>query len=378
MGLMATVLGHGPHRGVFRGAVDGAKIGWFAPIYGTRLEELWRELKRATWACTNDKSEVEKRIEVTSGGEVICRSLHDPNNARGPGWDGIVIDEAAYCKEEAWTEVLRPALADREGWAIFISTPNGHNWFYDLFMDAQRRQGWAAWQQPSSTNPTITAEELEEWKHQVGPRAFAQEGEGLFMEVEGALFPGSYFPESIWFDEWPDLMWRVMACDPSMGKSDRSDYSAIVSLGLDASGTMWADADIQRRPPAQIVRDCYGRSQRFGPVNAFAFEANQFQEVLAGQLVEHSRGCGMALPIVPVTQKVNKTVRIARTLDPHLARGEIRFRNTPGGRLLVKQLQEFPEGKHDDGPDALEMAVSEMRVVFGSAHFEPETEQVEA
>ena len=368
LGLMATVMGHGQNRGqpgYHLGAIDGAKIGWFAPIVGTRLEELWRELKRATVHCTKSKSDVEKRIQLTSGGEIICRSLHDPNNARGPGWDGIVIDEAAFVKEEAWTEVLRPALADRQGWAIFVSTPNGNNWFKQLYDRAGTEEGWASWQGPSSQNTTILPEELEAWKREVGPRAYAQEFDAQFMEVAGALFPASYFPDTIWFDAWPDsVQFTTMALDPSMGKSDKADYSAWVVLRLDpTTGIMYVDADLERRPPSEIVMRGVGLATKYAP-QRIDIEANAFQAILASQFEDQQRKSGMALPIYTVIQRAKKEVRITGTLDYYLSAGLLRFRRTRGCRLLVEQLQTFPEGKYDDGPDALQMAIEGMKGVM--------------
>jgi predicted phage terminase large subunit-like protein len=102
---------------------------------------------------------------------------------------------------------------------------------------------------------------------------------------------------------------------------------------------------------------------KFQP-HSVAVEANQFQTVLASQLMEASKRAGMMLPVQPVIQTVKKEIRIAGTLDRYLAYGELRFRRTLGGQMLVSQLQEFPEGEHDDGPDALELAVGEMKRLF--------------
>ncbi len=80
-----------------------------------------------------DPSESERLIVLPGGGEFQVKSADNPDSLRGAGLDGVVVDEAAYVKEEAWTEALRPALSDRRGWAMFISSPNGYNWFHTLF-----------------------------------------------------------------------------------------------------------------------------------------------------------------------------------------------------------------------------------------------------
>jgi hypothetical protein len=91
-----------------------------------------------------------------------------------------------------------------------------------------------------------------------------------------------------------------------------------------------------------------------------------WQVMLADQLYEKSKGKnGLGLPVWPLDNRDNKLIRIRATLTPYLSRHEFRFRNTPGTRLLIEQLRGFPLPKiHDDGPDALEMAVRLMREVF--------------
>jgi predicted phage terminase large subunit-like protein len=97
--------------------------------------------------------------------------------------------------------------------------------------------------------------------------------------------------------------------------------------------------------------------RRFRP-DAFGVEANQFQDLLSGEFESEFRRQGIlsARPI-PIENHTNKLVRIRR-LGPYLSSRRLRFKNdSPGTRLLIEQLGEFPLGDHDDGPDALEMAL---------------------
>jgi predicted phage terminase large subunit-like protein len=358
LGLLATVRGHGPCRGVRKGAIDGGKIWWVAPDYPTAAE-IWRDLKKATRQAWTDKDEVQRRIELPSGGSVTVRSAHDPGSLVAVGLDGLVIDEAGKTPESAWYESLRPTLSDRQGWAVFIGTPKGHNWFHDLYEHAGSTDGWARWQRPTWDNPLVPPAEIESARLD-SPRYFDQEYGASFLSIEGAEWPAEYFPDSIWFDDWPtDLTIRTGGLDPSKGKDAKSgDYSAIVTLGRCKDGKLWCEADLGRRT-AEVIVDALLERHATHQAEAWAIETNQFQELLAVQLAATARARGMPLPIVQMVNTVNKQVRIRR-LGPYLARGEIRFRNTPGTRLLVDQLREFPEGKHDDGPDALEMALRVM------------------
>lgn len=367
LGLLAATKGHGPCRGALPGVLDGKRILWAAPTFAI-ASDIWREAKRALACVLANKSEVEKRIEIVNGGVLRVASTDDPTSIRGSGWDGAVLDEAAFMIPEAWREVIRPSLADRQGWALFISTPNGYNWFKDLFDQANADTGWERWQRPTSDNPLIPQAELDEARLDMGERSFAQEHGAQFVDVQGAEFSGAYFLDSIWFDDWPTtLMHKAVALDPSKGKSEKSDYSAFVMLGMGYDGKLYVDADIQRRDVWRIADDGIDLFQRWGP-QAFGVEVNQFQEVLAGVMAERARTRGIMLPLVPITNTENKRTRIRATLTPFLARGDFKFkRGSRGARLLVEQLRGFPLGQHDDGPDALEMGVRLVRGLVESA-----------
>ena len=153
----------------------------------------------------------------------------------------------------------------------------------------------------------------------------------------------------------PDQNDRI---DPSKGGDAHvGDYSAFVLLGIDALGTLYVEADLARRPIAQIVADGVAHCQAFRP-DAFGIEVNQFQDLLGDQFVAAFRAAGLwALSPWSIENRVNKQVRIRR-LGAYLARRSLRFKtHSPATALLIEQLREFPVGDHDDGPDALEMAI---------------------
>ena len=149
-------------------------------------------------------------------------------------------------------------------------------------------------------------------------------------------------------------------CDPSLGRTASSDYSAIVTLAADGdSGLLYVwDADIRRRHPDRIIADVLDKERRLRRETGrgyalFGAETNQFQWFLKEQLVRESARQGLYLPVQGVRASENKVLRI-ETLQPDVKNGYIRFRRDQA--LLLKQLAEFPLGAHDDGPDALEGA----------------------
>ena len=150
--------------------------------------------------------------------------------------------------------------------------------------------------------------------------------------------------------------------DPSLGKTKRSDFSAIVTLAKHkGSGYMYVvDADIERRHPDRIIADVLAKERwlraSFGHgYRKLGAETNQFQWFLKEELAKASAKAGLYLPIEEVQQTSDKVMRV-QTLQPDVKNKYIKFNRRH--KRLLEQLTQFPMGAHDDGPDALEGARS--------------------
>ena len=150
--------------------------------------------------------------------------------------------------------------------------------------------------------------------------------------------------------------------DPSLGKTKRSDFSAIVTLAKHkGSGYMYVvDADIERRHPDRIIADVLAKERwlraSFGHgYRKLGAETNQFQWFLKEELAKASAKAGFYLPIEEVQQTSDKVMRV-QTLQPDVKNKYIKFNRRH--KRLLEQLTQFPMGAHDDGPDALEGARS--------------------
>ncbi len=134
-----------------------------------------------------DVRESERMIMFPSGGTVQVKSADNPDSLRGEGLDYVVIDECAFVKEDAWTEALRPSLADRKGQALFISTPKGRNWFWRLWSNSDNKT-WKSWRFTSYDNPFLDPSEIDAAKQLLPERTFLQEFMADFVLDGGGVF----------------------------------------------------------------------------------------------------------------------------------------------------------------------------------------------
>src|ERR1700722_2848876 len=163
------------------GRTDSGSLGSRPPWYvGPTNKQskmiLWKSLKKMTkeyWA--SKPNETDLRIELVSGGTICLRGADNYDSLRGEGLNFLVLDEYASISREAWTEVLRPALADREGDALFIGTPQGFNHFHELVESAAERADWRAFRFTTAEGGNVSAAELESATHDLDERTFRQE-----------------------------------------------------------------------------------------------------------------------------------------------------------------------------------------------------------
>jgi predicted phage terminase large subunit-like protein len=295
---------------------------------------------------------------LENGAEVLFRSASDPDKLRGPNLSGAWLDEASQIKREAFDIVVACLREHQEqGWLSATYTPNGRtHWTYDVFHKGEHAEEFHA---STLDNPFLPPEFYETVKHQYSGLRAEQELEGRYVDVEGAEWPAEFFPDSIWFTEWPhEPLVKVVALDPSKGVgSKHGDYSAFAMVALGRDGVFYVDCDMANDRHCGILVDTSIEIQRTFQPHYFGFEVNQFQQLLADNVKTAAGVSGVPVPICTIDNRVNKELRIRR-LTPYLSQGLLRFKGgSKGAELLVNQMRDFPLGEHDDGPDALEMAM---------------------
>ncbi len=184
-------------------SLQGGLTWWVAPTYPIAMIG-WRMLKKLARQIPGAViREGDREVHLPGGGVVVIKSADNPDSLRGEGLNGVVLDEVGQIKQIAWTEALRPALADYKGWALFIGTPKGRNWLWDIFRRAQIAPNWRAWRKPTSDNPHISLAELDEARQELPDAVYKQEFEADFGASQLQVYPE--FDREIHAWKYPEL-----------------------------------------------------------------------------------------------------------------------------------------------------------------------------
>lgn len=200
---------------------EGRVVWLVAPTF-RQVRYLWRRINQITpKAVIKAVRRRDMEIELVNGSVVVCLSAMIPEHLKGEGIDFLVVDEASLIKREVWEEVLRPALMDRKGRALFISTPRGLGWFYELYMEGQKEMSeYKSWRMSSMVNPFLDREEIERVMAELPEFLRRQEIEAEFLEDVNVLFPGEL----------------VEACSEEYEREDRGLEGYRYFAGVDVAG----------------------------------------------------------------------------------------------------------------------------------------------
>src|SRR5262245_26367645 len=251
---------------------------------------------------------------LTTGAEVLFRSADDPDRLRGPNLTGVTLNEASLMPREAY-EVCIGSLREggEQGWLSAGFTPKGRtHWTYEVFGGRPPRPDTAIFSARTGDNPFAPPGFQDTLEAQYAGLLARQELGGEFVSIEGAEWPAEYFPDSVWFDDWPPgPVCRVVALDPSKGADAHAgDYAAFVRLCVDADMGLWVEGDLVRGVAAEALADLAVDHQRAFEPDALAVETNQFQQLLAILIQRAAERRQVLLPLVEVDNRVNKLVRI--------------------------------------------------------------------
>lgn len=340
-------------------ALIGGRSWWVAPSY--KMARVgWRAI--TTLARQIPGTEIRRgdlMVRLPTGGEVSVRSADNPDSLRGEGLDLVVLDELAFMREEAWTHALRPALSDRMGRAIFISTPKGRNWFWRLWTRGND-SGDADWQSfgpyPTTDNPYIAPSEVDEARRNLPERVFRQEYLAEFVDDAGGVFR-RVMDAAVAVPQERAAEGHQYAFGVDWARSN--DYTVIIVVDVTLRAVVAMDRFSRVEYEYQVTR-LKALHERFRPTVIMA-ETN----AMGLPIVERLQRDG--LPVSGFTTTAASKQAIIDALVLAFERGEISI--IPDDTLIA-ELQAFegnrlpsghmrysaPEGVHDDTVMALAIA----------------------
>lgn len=251
---------------LIRSALDCKKpeprFAYVAPFTSQAKDVAWSYLRQYTAPIPGAQAHVsELRVDLPKGARIRLYGADNYNRLRGIYLDGVVLDEFADMDPRAWSEVIRPALADRQGWAAFIGTPKGRNAFFELYERAAASPDWYALRLKASATGLIAPEELEALKAELSADEYARELETSF----DAAIAGAYYAATLSAAEIEGRIGRV-AHDPA------AEAHAAFDLGIADSTAIWIAQFVGREirlidyiENSGVALDWYARALRERP-----------------------------------------------------------------------------------------------------------------
>jgi len=329
-----------------------AAIGWRV------IEAIARTLIAAGVQIDVRRSSME--VVFPGGGMIVVRSADSPSGLRGSGIDFLVMEEAAYCPEDAWTEALRPALADRRGEAMFITTPSGYNWFWELENRSLTLPDWQVFHAPTSANPNIDPAEIDDMRAEMGPMEFQQEVLAEYVDDASQPFKRAWIRHGTLLpsgdmrlgDEVTTLADCVVYADVDLAASlkETADYTVIATCALTPAGNLLVVDVVRERLPAPDLIPTLRRLHERYDWRWVGIERVGYQ-LAAVQLARRD-----GLPVRELKADRDKYAR-SIPLQVRMEAGTVFF---PDDALWLREVETelltFPSGEHDDIVDALSYA----------------------
>lgn len=166
-------------------------INWvICPSYRMAKQIWWVQLKAKLMELrwVESSNEAELQIVLKNKSIIALKGADNPDSLRGLGLSFVIFDEFQDTPKEAFTEVIRPALSDKKGKALFTGTPKGvGSWSHELFTRALNEKDWSAFQFTTIQGGNVDAEEIEAAKRDLDWKTFQQEYEATFTTWSGVV-----------------------------------------------------------------------------------------------------------------------------------------------------------------------------------------------
>ena len=341
---------------------EGSAVMYVAPTLGQARSIIWdliNDLGRAVI-----KSAHINNLEITfiNGRKILVRGADNPDSLRGVSLTYLVMDECAFIKMETWEKILRASLSDKKGKALFISTPSGRNWFYDIFSLGQEEtdEEWKSWHFTTKDNETIDPKEVDAAKRTLSTFSFKQEYEASFDNAGSDLFKEQWLkygeePTSGSYYIAVDLAgFEDVAKSVTSAVKNRLDQTAIAVVKVHEKGWWVKEIEYGRWDVRQTAVQILNAARKH-KVSCLGIEKGSLKNAVMPYLNDLMRRNGVFPRIENLTHgNRKKTDRVMWSLQGRFEHGRIVLNKDGDWKTFVDQYLMFPHPQvHDDLLDAL-------------------------
>jgi len=362
---------------------EGSAVMYIAPTLGQARSILWDLLHDLGRPVIKSSHVNNLEITLVNGRKILVRGADNPDSLRGVSLTYVVLDECAFIKQDIWEKVIRASLSDQKGRALFISTPSGRNWFYDIFnLGKEVDEEWKSWHYTTQDNETIDPKEIEAAKRTLSSFAFKQEYLSSFDTSGADVFKEEWFKLA----EEPQYGSYIVAIDlagfEEVGKNasaskKRLDETAIAVVKLEDNGNWWVHKiqhgrwDIRETAVniLKVIRD-------FEPTS-IGIERGALKNAVLPYLNDLMRKNNVYSHIHDLTHGNKKKIdRVVWSLQGRMEHGRITFNESEDWSEFRDQLVMFPTaGVHDDLVDALSY-IDQLAIANYNADYEEDEWEV--
>lgn len=341
---------------------------YVAPTQQQARDILWVMVRNMGQGLIESTHENTMLVRLVNGRRIHLKGSDRPDTLRGVGLSYVVLDEYADMKPETFEQILRPALADVEGGALFIGTPKpiGLCPLSALIASTRDDPEWESWRFRSIDNPFLVAKEIESARRSMSSAAFMQEFEALPQRVGDSIFNED---DIIVIDHTPPEIWAYVMPVDLAGFSDNNSYkklstkfrrldeSVVACVGIDNEGWYVDDMIGGRWGVRETALKILRAAQKYRPA-ALGIERGALKNAVLPYMQDYMRRLHIYPRVIDLTHGgKHKTDRITWALQGRLQNKRIRFRDRPYLKTLREQLISFPNPMmHDDYVDALSYA----------------------
>jgi len=335
---------------------------YVAPTQGQARDIMWSTLLELAHPVIKTSHINNLQITLINGCTISLKGADRPETMRGVSLKFLVMDEYADMKPSVWEQILRPALADQKGEAMFIGTPMGRNHFYDLYSYAEigDDQSYKAWHFTSYDNPLLDPKEIDTAKKSMSSYAFRQEFLASFEAMGSEIFKEDWIqfdkdePESGDFYIAVDLAGFANVESATKSKNKKLDQTAIAIVKANENGWWIADIVHGRWDIKKTAKKIFDAVERYRPI-AVGIERGALKNAVLPYLTDIMKSSQRFFRVEELTHgNKKKTNRIVWALQGRFEHGQITLNKGDWNSQFMDELFQFPNHLvHDDLIDAL-------------------------